>query len=226
MKEELRVQVRKSMLRLGRRATPRQLDQLRSVLSYLELGRWLADAAIRQPADVAGTFELFEVALKLVVGAKPLYLEFGVAEGRSMRWWACHLTAPGASLVGFDSFEGLPENWRGLRAGHFRTGAPPQIDDERVTFQVGWFDQTLPEFTWPEHDQLIVNVDCDLYSSAVTVLGAVEPHLRPGSLIYFDEFCDRDGEMRAFMELLARSKQSFEPVATADGGIRWLFRVR
>ncbi len=225
-KSDLRVRIRRSLLRLGRRATPRQLANLRSVLSYLELGRWLADERVRQPNDVAGEFELFERALKLVVGSQPLYLEFGVYEGRSMRWWSSHLTAPGASLVGFDSFQGLPEDWRpGLDAGHFHTGNPPRIDDERVTFQVGWFDQTLPEFSWPEHDQLIVNVDSDLYSSAVTVLEAVEPQLRPGSLIYFDEFPDRDHEMRAFMELRSRSKLTFEPVALARGGVHWLFKV-
>src|SRR4051794_18834378 len=39
------------------------------------------------------------------------YLEFGVWEGASMRWWAARNTHPDSSFVGFDSFEGLPVNW-------------------------------------------------------------------------------------------------------------------
>src|SRR5581483_8062137 len=96
---------------------------------------------------VADEFALFEVALRRVTGSKPLYLEFGVFEGRSMRWWSQHLAQQDATLVGFDSFEGLPEDWRpGLGTGHFSTGRIPQIDDARVSFQVGWFDDTLPKF--------------------------------------------------------------------------------
>ncbi len=164
--------------------------------------------------------------MQRVTGSRPLYLEFGVYEGRSMRWWSGHLTAPDASLVGFDSFEGLPEDWRpGLGTGTFSTGRIPQIDDPRVSFQVGWFDDTLPKFDIPEHDQLVVNVDSDLYSSAVTVLGWVEPYLRPGTLLYFDEFPDRDHEMRAFAELRARSARTFTPIGIAHGGIHWLFEV-
>jgi hypothetical protein len=66
-----------------------------------------------------------------------LYLEFGVFEGRSMRGWSSHLTASGAHPIGFDSFEGLPEDWRpGLGTGHFATGQPPDIADPRVRFVV------------------------------------------------------------------------------------------
>lgn len=219
--------IRLTLLRAGRRATPKQLANLRNMLSYLELGRWLADEHPgTRPEVVADEFALFEVARRRVVGQAPLYLEFGVFEGRSMRWWSSNLTQPGARLVGFDSFEGLPENWRpGLDAGHFQTGKPPEIDDGRVSFEVGWFDDTLPKFTMPDHDQIILNVDSDLYSSADTVLRWVEPYLRPGTLIYFDEFPDRDHEMKAFNELRARSSLTFTPVAIAHGGVHWLFET-
>jgi hypothetical protein len=94
-----------------------------------------------------------------------------------------------------------------------------------VSFQVGWFDDTLPEFRVPDHDQLIINIDSDLYSSAVTVLQWAEPYFQPGTLIYFDEFADRDHEMRAFNELKARSPHDFQPVGVAHGGLHWLFEV-
>ena len=212
-------------MRAGRRTSAKQLAILRSVLSYLEIGHDLSEQVSSLPT-LADEFELFDLALQRVRGNRPLYLEFGVFEGRSMRWWSEHLPQPHATLVGFDSFEGLPEDWRpGLGTGHFSTGAIPQIDDPRVSFQVGWFDDTLRTFEIPEHDQLIVNVDSDLYSSAVTVLDWVEPHLVPGSLLYFDEFPDRDHEMRAFRELRARSSRTFTPIGIAHGGIHWLFEV-
>jgi hypothetical protein len=218
---------RLALLRAGRRAKPTQLAHLRSVLSYLELGHWLgSEHSEARPELVDDKFALFEIARRRIVGLAPLYLEFGVFEGRSMRWWSHNLSQPGATLVGFDSFEGLPEDWRpGLASGHFQTGKPPQIDDSRVSFQVGWFDETLPRFIVPDHDQIVLNVDSDLYSSAATVLRWAEPYVRPGTLIYFDEFSDRDHEMRAFNELRARSSHQFKPVAIAQGGVRWLFEA-
>jgi hypothetical protein len=139
----------------------------------------------------------------------------------SMRWWSQHLPHIDARLIGFDSFDGLAENWRpGLGTGHFATGKSPKIDDDRVSFEVGCFDDTPPE-----HDQLIISVDPDLYSSAVTVVTWAEPYLTAGTLIYFDEFSDRDHEMRAFNELVARSSRELRSLAIARGGLHWQFEV-
>lgn len=221
---DVRTPIRRSLLRLGRRLTARQLANLRSVLGYLELGAWLAGPPARHPVVRYQDVDVFEEALRRVQGQQPLYLEFGVYEGRSMRWWSTHLRQPGASLVGFDSFEGLPEPWRpGLGPGHFATAGPPQIDDPRVSFVAGWFAQTLPRFALPHHDQLIVNIDCDLYSSTATVLDWLEPHVRPGTLIYFDELPDHDHELRALFEWLGRSRHRVDPVAYGLGGRCWVF---
>ena len=56
-----------------------------------------------------------------------------------------------SKLHGFDSIEGLPENWLPHRQkGYFAThGEIPQIDDNRVTFFKGWFDQTLRTYKCP-----------------------------------------------------------------------------
>ena len=190
------------------------------------VGGCLAEHSDWTPEFVTDKFGLFEIARLHITGQAPLYLEFGVFQGRSMRWWSQHLSQPGATMVGFDSFEGLPEDWRhDIKLGHFKTGEPPQIDDSRVSFQVGWFDDTLPHFAVPDHDQLIVNVDSDLYSSALTVLQWAEPYVCPGTLIYFDEFCDRDHERRAFSEWCTRSRYGFRPLGIAEGGVSWLFEV-
>lgn len=215
------------LMRVGRRTTPALLDNLRAVLTYLELGHWVEHTpSALVPQVVEDDTDLFELALARVVGERPIYLEFGVYKGRSMRWWSQRLPHAGAKLVGFDSFEGLPEDWRpNYDAGAFATGGPPSIDDERVSFEVGWFEDTLGSFEMPEHDQLIINIDCDLYSSTTTVLNWAEPHLKVGTLIYFDEFSDRDHEMRAFNEFSSRSPHEFRPLGYASGGFHWLFEV-
>jgi hypothetical protein len=214
------------MLAVGRRLDDGRLARLRSALGYVEIGGLLERLGPGASVPVVSDrFEVFSRARDLVVGRTPLYLEFGVYAGESLRWWCDHVTQPGARFVGFDSFVGLPEGWRpGFAAGEFATGGPPAIDDDRVDFMVGWFDETLPTFVMPEHDQLIVNVDCDLYSSSATVLGWIEPHLAPGSLLYFDELADRDHELRAFQELLGRTERTFVPVVVGGGGTHALFR--
>ena len=221
-----RVAARRALLSLGRHLPARTVADLRSVLGYVELGGWLAgQAGAPRPPIFPDREALFAHALSHLRGSKKLYLEFGVYEGSSLRWWAEHLTDPAARFVGFDSFEGLPEDWRpGHDHGHFRTARPPRIEDPRVSFVVGWFDDTLADYKPPEHDQLIVNVDCDLYSSARTVLNWLEPHVQAGTLVYFDELPDRDHEMRAFLESLAANGRRVTPLGAANGGLHWLFR--
>lgn len=51
------------------------------------------------------------------------YLEFGVYQGESIRKWCGLNNNPESRFIGFDSFEGLPENWEGkCDAGTFSTG--------------------------------------------------------------------------------------------------------
>lgn len=217
--------IRRALLRTGRQLSPRGLADLRVVLGYLEIGAWLrSQPGSPRPTCLRHDTDLFAEAVRRVTGERPLYLEFGVFEGRSMRWWSEHLRPPGAQLVGFDSFEGLPEDWRpGLGRSHFSVADVPDIGDPRVTFVKGWFEESLASFEMPQHDQLVVNIDCDLYSSTATVLRVVEPYLVPGALIYFDELPDRDHEWRAFSESLARTGQRVRPIAYARGGLHWLF---
>lgn len=218
--------MRSTLLRIGSRLSSTTLANLRSVLSYLELGAWLkATTPESTMAAVASDVDVFREAMRHISGAQPLYLEFGVFEGRSLRWWCANLGNPNARLVGFDSFEGLPQSWRpGMSKGAFRTGGPPVIDDSRVSVVVGWFEDTLAEFEMPPHDQLIVNIDCDVYTSAATVLRWLEPRLLPGTLIYFDELPDRDHEMRALLESLERIPLRVVPLAIGAGGLHWLFQ--
>ncbi len=226
VKERIVQGVRNTLLRTGFHVGHRMQRRLLTVHNYIDTGAWLRTVADGIPVRYHDRNSLFEDALKRVTGRAPLYLEFGVWEGESLRWWSQHLTNPVARFHGFDSFEGLPERWnKFVGEGDFALDAIPQFDDPRVSLEVGWFSDTLPEFKIPDHDQLIVNIDSDLYSSAVDVLGNLEPYLRPGTIIYFDEFADRDHELRAFKEFLTRTGLRVEVIGIA-AGFHWLFELK
>jgi predicted O-methyltransferase YrrM len=134
-------------------------------------------------------------------------LEFGVFAGRSMRIIA--EMRKGREAYGFDSFQGLPEDYRPhVREGAFALDGIPDIEGAELV--VGWFDDTLPGFL-AEHPGPVdfLHVDGDLYSSAVTVFDAVGPRLQPGSIVIFDEFFNFPGwenhEFRAWQEYLERT---------------------
>ena len=123
------------------------------------------------------------------------------------------------NFVGFDSFEGLPQGWAAgpwFKGQYSQAGAVPVIDDKRVKFFKGWFNQTLPTYSVPDHEVLVVNLDADIYSSTIYVLQWLRPLLKSGSFIYFDEFNHVEDELRAFEEYVAETGLKFKPVAT-DG---------
>lgn len=187
------------------------------MVNYLEVGRWVRAHGFGDAKRVGSRLEVFEAIAEDVRDQSVLYLEFGVYEGDSMRWWSANLTHPGAHLHGFDSFEGLPESWsHGERTGHFSTGGRvPVVDDPRVRFVKGWFEDTLPSYEPPDHSGLVAVLDADLYSSTSFVLGWLRPRIEPGSYLYFDEFHDRMHELRAFDEFLAQGERRFRAVAAS-----------
>jgi predicted O-methyltransferase YrrM len=148
--------------------------------------------------------------LRYAVGIAPaggLALEFGVFRGSSLQVIA--EGRGGRDVYGFDSFQGLPEDYRPhVRAGAFATDGLPEVAGAELV--VGWFQDTLPGFLaahpGPVH---LLHVDGDLYSSAVTVLEHVGPRLVPGSVVVFDEFFNFPGweehEYRAWREHLDRT---------------------
>lgn len=108
-------------------------------------------------------------------------VEFGVAKGHSLALIARRMPA-----VGFDSFEGLPEDWRpGFPRGRFACRQPHVKGAEIVA---GRFADTLPRFNWAAHRPGLVHIDCDLHSSTATALRYIGPHLRPGCVLVFDEW--------------------------------------
>lgn len=219
------LQPRRGLVSLGRHTSARTATRLMNALGAIEQGRWLAASGRRIP-NLPDRFAVFEAAAARVVGERPLYLEFGVYRGRTLRWWASHLPGDGARLVGLDSFEGLPETWQpNAPQGSFSVGTPPEIEDPRVSFVVGRFEDSLPTFDSPPHDQLVANLDCDLYTSTRCALEWLTPHLRPGSLVYFDDLFNRDHQWRAAREWLDDPTTCAVPVAMARWGHHMLFQI-
>lgn len=141
-----------------------------------------------------------------------LILEFGVAYGRSITVIG-KLVAP-RKVHGFDSFEGLPEDWAaGVGKGAFAQAQLPEVPDN-VELLVGWFDNTLPPFLAANPGPIaFLHVDCDLYSSTRTILTLCAERIVKGTVIAFDEYFGYDGwrehEFKAFHEFCAAHNRTY-----------------
>jgi hypothetical protein len=139
-------------------------------------------------------------------------LEFGVYSGTTLKIIAA--ARAGGQLFGFDSFDGLPEDWRsGFPAGAFDVENLPDVPGSELV--VGWFDEVLPGFMAAHPGPVdFLHVDCDLYSSTKTVFELVGPRLRAGSIIVFDEYFNYPGwqehEHRAWLEYVDKAGLRFE----------------
>jgi hypothetical protein len=174
----------------------------------------LINTTMRSAKMLPNPLATLEYALSLAP-AEGMALEFGVFAGTTLRVIARE--RGGRDVYGFDSFEGLPEDWRagfqeGFFGGDMLPSGPPSVPGARLV--TGWFHETLPDFL-AEHPEPVafLHIDADLYSSARTVLELVGPRLRAGSVIVFDEFFNypgwRDGEYRAWTEYLRTSGWSY-----------------
>lgn len=129
------------------------------------------------------------------------YLEFGVAEGSSFKWWLDKTKNPDSRYFGFDTFEGLPEDWGIFKKGEMGPDIA-QLQDTRHKFIKGLFQATVPDFLKttnfvPGHKK-IFHMDADLFSSTLYALTSFANLIKPGDIIIFDEFCVPNHEFLAF----------------------------
>jgi len=154
------------------------------------------------------------LAMKGTVKRSGLWCEFGVYRGETLRLLAVEKGE--ARLVGFDSFNGLPEDWTRPDTKVFRAGtfACPVPDVPGAEIVVGHFEDTLSTAAFMHTAQPLtfLHVDCDIYSAAKTVLEWAAPRLVNGAVVVFDELVGYPGfeahEWRALGEAY-------------DRGLRW-----
>ncbi len=141
------------------------------------------------------------------------YLEFGVAQGTAIKWWTGKNKNPGTKFYGFDVFTGLPEDFGVMKKHHYDTeGQTPKIDDSRINFIKGLFQDSLPGFleSYKSTQRKVIHMDADLYSSTLFVLTRLLPYLKKDDIIIFDEFGVPTHEFKAFTEIVSSYKLNYE----------------
>jgi O-methyltransferase len=160
-----------------------------------------------------------------------VYLEFGVAEGASFRWWQQRNANPASRFFGFDTFEGLPEAWGSFYNKGDMKFAMPAMHDDRGRFLKGLFQDTLPGFIREEKALLesdhrkIILLDADLYSATIFTLSQLYPLLHKGDIIMFDEFNVPMHEFKAFTEFTGNFYVKLLPVGAVNNFYQVAFEV-
>jgi hypothetical protein len=149
------------------------------------------------------------------------FLEFGSDSGSSTRvieqYFLSHPSHYHARVYGFDSFHGLPENWRtGYPAGKFdHDGLPPYPETQSIKWKVGLFNETVPSYFQSLAESVtplsFLHIDCDLYSSSALILSSLLQYSdqlllssTSCTLLLFNELIDystfEEHEIKAFYE--------------------------
>lgn len=226
VKKKMLQMFKRALALVGARMSAHRLHQFQMVVNYMKLGQWMAANDFHTEKRVLNRHAVFAAVAEQVCDRKVLYLEFGVFKGASMRYWSSVLKHSEAILHGFDSFEGLPEDFDVggpyVKSTFDVGGEIPHIEDVRVQFFKGWFDEVLPTYQLPEHEVLIIVMDADLYSSTIYVLNYLRPYIKQDTFIYFDNMSRPDHEPRAFAEFIKESGLQFRLVS-ADYSLNTAF---
>ena len=155
-------------------------------------------------------------------------LEFGVFRAITINILAS--IVPGEIVWGFDSFEGLPEEWK-ENDNLIRPKGFFKIDIPKVRTNVklvkGFFDKSLSG--WMElnkGDISFLHIDSDLYSSAKFIFDNLNDRIKVGTIIAFDEISDwkekpsyqywEEGEWKAFNEWLDEYDRDVEVICRTN----------
>jgi hypothetical protein len=176
-----------------------------------ETARYVA-ANMRGVPAFDDRWKLMDHAVKNIA-TEGCFMEFGVWKGQSINYLAGKTKVP---VYGFDSFEGLPEDWvLGYDRERFRVDGLPSVPNH-VTLVKGWYDDTVPAFASENDTKLaFAHIDCDLYSSTMTIFDHLGTRFVAGSVIVFDEYFNypgwrEDGEFKAFQEFIGTIDLDYE----------------
>ncbi|CAB9508457.1 expressed unknown protein [Seminavis robusta] len=131
------------------------------------------------------------------------WIEFGVYTGHTLRTAHRKLKASkkfNGKLFGFDSFEGLPSDWRGpYQEGVFKTDYHQVRANmpAEICLYKGWFQDTIPTYIQQHHPQqqplAFVHHDGDLFVSTTITFQLLGRLIQPGTLMCFDELVGYSG---------------------------------
>lgn len=180
-------------------------------LAYKESAKYIYDNLSQ--AVLMTSLKQFRAYALNAAPEKGLVMEFGVFKGDSINQFAQVLKENNDPrlIYGFDSFEGLSENWAGyslLQSKFNQDGKLPTVRDN-VKLIKGWVDETYSSFlsdSVSKYDNQIafMFLDMDTYTPTKYVLEASLSYLVKGSIIAFDELFGyvgwRENEFKALME--------------------------
>jgi O-methyltransferase len=209
----------------------RNFNLLRSWIGKANRSELLVNDFYSWKRDYPKRYRLYEaVAGYYGLGKKEiLYLEFGVASGSSFFWWMKKNSNAGSLFRGFDTFEGLPEDWGGYKKGAM-SFEEAELNDGRGEFIKGIFQQSLHPFIESNRDLLknkakVIHLDADLFSSTIFVLSQLYPYLKKGDIIFFDEFNVANHEFLAFKIFTESFYVKLKPVGAVNNFYQTAFIV-
>ncbi|HSX26952.1 MAG TPA: class I SAM-dependent methyltransferase [Chlamydiales bacterium] len=175
---------------------------------FWEPSQTFVDRHLSKAIQYVSDAEVLKFGSDAAASQEGMFLEFGVCSGKTINFIAA--LNPRKKIFGFDSFEGLPEDWRAeCKKGAFSfkqpNFLPPVLNN--VELIKGWFSDTLPAFLETHEGPVaFVHIDCDLYSSTSCVFQNLKDRIQPGTIIVFDELYNYPGfenhELKALQEFL------------------------
>ena len=206
-------------------------------LIYLsKLSRWIANTQSPPFNDFYNKKVVYEERIKLheyIFNTQKLnsnidYIEFGVAQGTAFKWWVEWNKNPNSRFFGFDTFTGLPEDFGVMKKHDYNTlGIFPDIQDSRVKFIPGLFQDSFPEFliNYSSKQRKVIHLDADLYSSTLFVLTNIYPYLKKDDILIFDEFGVPTHEFRAYTDFTSSYYVDFEILGAINNYLQVAFRI-
>lgn len=159
-------------------------------------------------------WSFFDSVIELSHKDRPFY-EFGVFRGEAFKY----LINTFKKGFGFDTFEGLPEDWHEEKAGSYSSGGNiPRIAGGE--FVAGKFEDSLPAFfSEPRSVASVINFDADLYSSTICALNHSKSIIDSQTILIFDEFIVNEhweqDEYKALNEFCIANGYTFEVLAVS-----------
>ncbi len=174
--------------------------------------------------------EYIEMLSQCYLKGNGLKMEFGVAGGATI-WKFAKSTKD--KFYGFDSFEGLPEEFTAtVGIGSFKQESLPSVP-ENVELVKGYFSDTLLEFS-KRKDVInktieFMHIDCDLYSSTKQVFQYLGDKIVEGTVIAFDEYFNypgwEDGEFKAFQEWVREKHVKYEYIVYVENNAQVAVKI-